>query len=62
MSKFCFDETLVPSRRWQVGRFAAFREMIKMIIEDLSKYLMPGDYLSIDKTLWAMWHHIGFCM
>lgn len=45
---------------WESDRYAAFRRFWEMFNSNLSKPLMPSEYLSIDETLYPMRHQISF--
>ena len=60
LSHLRFDDPETRPQRWKSDRFAAIRELFEMFNENLSKFLVPSAYLSIDETLYPMRHQIAF--
>ena len=55
-----FDHPEERSQLWRTGRFAAARALTNMFNNRMKSVLVPSEYFSIDETLYAMHHHIGF--
>ena len=55
-----FDDHTSCSTRWQHDRFAAFCKIFEEFNENCGKFLVPDDYLSLDKTLYLMRTQISF--
>ena len=54
-----FDDHTTRPTRWQHNKFAAFREIFEYN-EDCGKFLIPDDYLPLDKTLYPTRTQISF--
>ena len=61
-AKLCFDDPDTRKERWPTDRFAAAREIWELFNANLSKYVYPSEYLSIDETLYPMRHQIAHRM
>ena len=46
-----FDDHTTRPTPWQQDRFAAFREIFEEFNKNCGKFLVPDDYLSLDKTV-----------
>ena len=55
-----FDDEDTRDERWRKDRFAAFRSFFKSFNRNCMTCLAPGDYLSLDDTLYPMRTQIGF--
>jgi len=55
-----FHDVEKRAERWQSDRYAAFREFLELFNACCTKYLKPGQFLSIDETLYPMRHQIAF--
>ena len=55
-----FDNEETRTERWSKDRFAAFREFFENFNMNYMTCLSPGDYLSLDETLYPMRTQIGF--
>ena len=60
ISRISFDNPDTRTDRWKRDRFAAFREFFELFNENCSRYITPGEFLSIDETLYPMRHQIAF--
>ena len=56
----CFDSPQERIQLWETNRFAAVREIWEIFNSNLSKYVSPSEYLSIDETLYLMRQQIAF--
>ena len=50
----CFGNAEEKPEFWKTDRFAATRQILELFSFNLSKYVPPSEYLSIDKTLHPM--------
>lgn len=55
-----FDDEETRGERWKKDRFAAFRDFFESFNRNCITSLAPGDYLSLDETLYPMRTQIGF--
>ena len=55
-----FDDETTRENRWQHDRFAAMSEVSDFFNFEYISYLVPGDYLSLDETLYPMSTQISF--
>ena len=55
-----FDDENTQDDRWKLDRVAAVREFYEMFNNGCMTTLVPGDYLSLDETLYAMRTQISF--
>ena len=55
-----FDNYQERQGLWADDRFAAGRPLFELFNSNYSKYVVPSDYLSIDKSLYPMQHQIAF--
>ena len=60
LSRIGFDNISTRKTRWEHDRFTAFREFFETFNDNCSKHVTPNDYMSLDETLYAMRHQIGF--
>ena len=60
MSCLSFDDLDSRPERFQSDRFAAFRYFFEEFNNNCSKHLVPGEFLSLDETLYPMRHQIAF--
>ena len=60
LSHLRFDDPETRQERWKTDRFAAIRELFELFNDNLSKFLVPSAFLSIDETLYPMRHQIAF--
>ena len=49
-----FDDESTHSERWKKDRFTAMREFFEKFNNQCMLVLAPGDYLSLDETLYPM--------
>lgn len=57
LSHLRFDDPATRPQRWKSDRF---RELFEMFNSNLSKFMIPSAYFSIDETLYPMCHQIAF--
>ena len=55
-----FDDETTRENRWQHDCFAAMSEVSKVFNFECMSYLVPGDYLSLDETLYPMSTQISY--
>ena len=55
-----FDDLEERRQLWRSDRFAATRALTNMFSDRMKSVLVPSEYFSIDETLYAMRHQIGF--
>ena len=55
-----FDDESMCAERWKRDRFTAIREFFEKFINQCMLVLAPGDYSSLDKTLYPMRTQILF--
>jgi len=55
----CDDET-TRDQRWDHDRLAAIREIYESFNDECMSCIVPGEYLSLDETLYRMRTQIGF--
>lgn len=60
VSILSFDNAEERPELWKTDRFAAAREITIIFNERMKSVLVPSEFLSIDETLYAMRHQIGF--
>ena len=60
LSVLSFDDSEERRELWKSDRFAAARELTNLFNDRMKNVLVPSEYLSIDETLYAMRHQIGF--
>ena len=60
LSVLSFDDSEERRELWKSDRFAAARELTNLSNDRMKNVLVPSEYLSIDETLYAMRHQIGF--
>ena len=60
LSVLSFDDSEERRELWKLDRFAAARELTNLFNDRMKNVLVPSEYLSIDETLYAMRHQIGF--
>ena len=49
-----FDDETTRENRWQHDRFATMRKVFEVFNFEWMSCLVPGDYLSLDETLYPM--------
>ena len=54
-----FDDEDTRDERWRKDRFAAFRSFFESFNRNCMTCLAPGDYLSLDETLYPMRTQMG---
>ena len=54
------DNDATRNERWKKDRFAAFRDFFECFNTQCMLVLSPGDYLSLDETLYPMRTQIAF--
>ncbi|XP_057296254.1 piggyBac transposable element-derived protein 1-like [Hydractinia symbiolongicarpus] len=59
-TNLCFDDETTRDERWKHDRFAAMREVFESFNYECMSCLVPGDYLSLDETLYPMRTQISF--
>lgn len=57
---FSFDDEDTRDERWKLDRFAAIREFFEDFNNQCMTCLAPGDYLSLDETLFPTRNQISF--
>ena len=55
-----FDDERARDERWNEDRFAAIRELFESFNNEWLSCLVPGEYLSLDETLYPMRTQISF--
>ena len=60
LAHLCFDNESTRDGRWKVDRFAAIRDIFESFNLECMSCLVPGDYLSLDETLYPMRTQISF--
>ena len=55
-----FDDESTRTERWKKDRFTAIREFFEKFNNQSIFVLAPGDYLSLDETLYPMSTQISF--
>ena len=60
LHNFSFDDDTTRNERWKVDRFAAIRDFFESFNDNRMSVLSPGDYLSLDETLYPMRTQIAF--
>jgi len=60
ISQLSFNDLETRQERWQSDRFAAIRQFFEKFNDNCTRYLTPGQFLSIDETLYPMRRQIGF--
>jgi len=60
LKNLSFDDELTRDERWQQDRFAAIREVFEEFNQQCMKCLIPGDYISLDETLYPTRNKISF--
>ena len=55
-----FDDENTRAERWKKDRFTAIREFFEKLNNQCMLVLAPGDYLSLDETLYPMRTQISF--
>ena len=60
LKHICFDDDRTRDKRWNEDRFAALRELFESFNNECMSCLVPGDYLSVDETLYQMRRQISF--
>ena len=60
LKHICFDDERTRDERWNEDRFAAIRELFESFNNECMSCLVPGDYLSLDETLYPMRTQISF--
>ena len=60
LANLSFDDDSTRDERWKFDRFAAFREFFESFNNECMTCVVPGDYLSLDETLYPMRTQIGF--
>ena len=55
-----FDDESTRAERWKKDRFTAIREFFEKFNNQCMLVLAPGDYLSLDETLYPMRTQISF--
>jgi len=59
-ANIAFDDATTRNERWCNDRFAALRDLFEMFNRNCSSCVIPGDFLSLDETLYPMRVQIGF--
>ena len=59
-ANICFDDCNTRHSRWVHDRFAAVRDIFEQLNIQCSSVLQPGDFMTIDETLYACRTQIGF--
>lgn len=59
-ANLCFDDASTRDERWKQDRFAAMRDIFELFNFECMSCLVPGDYLSLDETLYSMRNQISF--
>ena len=60
LHNFSFDDESTRAERWKKDRFTAIREIFEKFNNQGMLVLAPGDYLSLDETLYLMRTQISF--
>ena len=60
LHNFPFDDESTRAERWKKDRFTAIREFFEKFNNQCKLPLAPGDYFSLDETLYPMRTHISF--
>ena len=60
LHKLSFDDESTRAERWKKDRFTAIREFFEKFNNQCMLVLAPGDYLSLDETLYPMRMQISF--
>ena len=55
-----FDDEITRAERWKKDRFTAIREFFEKFSNQCMLVLAPGDYLSLDQTLYPTRRQISF--
>ena len=55
-----FNDESTPAERWKKDRFTSIRKFFEKFNNQYMLILAPGDYLSLDKTLYPMRTQISF--
>ena len=59
-SNLCFGNAEERPKLWKADRFATMRQIWDLFNSNLNKYVVPVEYLSIDKTQYPMRHQMAF--
>ena len=59
-SNISFDDFETRTQRWVYDRFTAIRDVFESFNHNCSSCIVPGDFLSLDETLYPMKTRIGF--
>ena len=60
LHNFSFDDDTTRNERWKLDRFAVIRVFFESFNDNCMSVLSPGDYLSLDETLYPMRTQIAF--
>ena len=60
LHNFSFDDESIRAERWKKDWFTAIREFFEKFNNHCMLVLAPGDYLSLDETLYPMRTQISF--
>ena len=60
LANITFDDPDERAQCWPSDRFAAARKLFEGFNKNCSKFLYPSEFLSLDETLYPMWHQISF--
>ena len=60
LANITFDDPDERAQCWPSDRFAAARKLFEGFNKNCSKFLYPSEFLSLDETLYLMWHQIAF--
>ena len=60
LANLAFDDQTTRDDRWKKDRFAAIRQFFEDFNDRYMLCLIPGDFLSLDETLYPMRTQIGF--
>ena len=59
-SNISFDDFETRTQRWVYDRFTAIRDSFESFNHNCNSCVFPGDFLSLDETLYSMRTRIGF--
>jgi hypothetical protein len=62
VANLSFDNVATRDERWKKDRFAAMRDVFEIFNQECMSCLVPGDYLSLDETLYPMRTQVSFKM